>query len=41
MLRRMARGSGTTETFAPADVRKETGGFADLIIGTLRKEGVI
>ena len=33
--------SGTTETFAPADVKKETSGFADLIIGTLRKQGVI
>jgi hypothetical protein len=33
--------SGTTETFAPQDVKKETAGFADIIIGTLRKQGII
>jgi hypothetical protein len=33
--------SGTTETFSPADVKKETAGFADIIIGALRKQGVI
>jgi hypothetical protein len=33
--------SGTTETFSPRDVRKETAGFADVIIGALRKQGII
>jgi hypothetical protein len=33
--------SGTTETFSPRDVKKETAGFADLIIGALRKQGII
>jgi hypothetical protein len=33
--------SGTTETFAPTDVRKETARYADAIIGALRKQGVI
>jgi hypothetical protein len=33
--------SGTTETLAPTDVKKETAGFAAIIIGALRKEGII
>jgi hypothetical protein len=33
--------SGTTETFSPKDVKKETGDFAEVIIGALRKEGII
>ena len=33
--------SGTTETFAPTDVKKETARYADTIIGALRKQGVI
>jgi hypothetical protein len=33
--------SGTTETFSPADVAKETRGFAKIIIDALRKSGVI
>jgi hypothetical protein len=33
--------SGTTETFAPTDIKKETAGYAELIIGALRKQGVI
>jgi hypothetical protein len=33
--------SGTTETFAPSDLKKETAAFADLIIGALRKQKVI
>jgi hypothetical protein len=33
--------SGTTETFDPTDVKQETAAFADLIIGTLRKEKII
>jgi hypothetical protein len=33
--------SGTTETFAPEDVRKETRGFAKIIIAALKKQGVI
>jgi hypothetical protein len=33
--------SGTTETFAPQNVRKETQGFAKVIIGALKKQGVI
>jgi len=33
--------SGITETFAPQDVRKETQGFAKIIIGALKKQGVI
>jgi hypothetical protein len=33
--------SGTTETFSPTDVAKETRGFAKIIIGALKKEGII
>jgi hypothetical protein len=33
--------SGTTETFAPADVKEETAGLAQIIIAALRKQGVI
>jgi hypothetical protein len=33
--------SGITETFAPRDVKKETAGFARIIIGALKKQGVI
>jgi len=33
--------SGTTETFSPKDVRKETAGFSKVIIGALRKRGLI
>jgi hypothetical protein len=33
--------SGTTETFAPQDVRKETRGFAKVIIEALKKQGII
>lgn len=33
--------SGTTETFSPKDVKKETAGFAKVIIGALRKRGLI
>jgi hypothetical protein len=33
--------SGTTETFAPTDVAKETRGFAKIIIGALKKAGVV
>jgi len=33
--------SGTTETFSPKDVKKETTEFAEIIIGALRKEGII
>ncbi len=33
--------SGTTETLAPTDVRKETARYADAIIEALRKQGVI
>jgi hypothetical protein len=33
--------SGTTETFAPEDVAKETRGFAKIIIGALRKAGIV
>jgi hypothetical protein len=33
--------SGTTETFSPVDVKKETAGFADIVIGALRKQAVI
>ena len=33
--------SGTTETFAPEDVKKETQGFAKIIIEALKKQGVI
>jgi hypothetical protein len=33
--------SGTTETFSPQDVKKETRGFAKVIIEALRKEGVL
>ena len=33
--------SGTTQTFAPTEVKKETAGFAKVIIGALRKEGII
>lgn len=33
--------SGTTETFSPKDVRKETAGFAKVIIAALRKHGLV
>jgi hypothetical protein len=33
--------SGTTETFAPDDVQKETAGFADKIIAAMSKDGMI
>jgi hypothetical protein len=33
--------SGTTETFSPQDVRKETQGFAKIIIDALTKQGII
>jgi hypothetical protein len=33
--------SGITETFAPQDVKKETTGFARIIIDALKKQGVI
>jgi hypothetical protein len=33
--------SGTTEAFAPTDVKRETAGFAQMIIGALRKQGII
>ena len=33
--------SGMTETFSPQDVRKETEGFAKVIIEALRKQGLI
>ena len=33
--------SGMTETFAPQDVKKETRGFAKVIIGALREQGII
>jgi len=33
--------SGTTETLEPTDVRKSTQGFAEQMIKTLKKEGVI
>lgn len=33
--------SGTTETFSPTDVKKETTGFAAVIIEALRKQGII
>lgn len=33
--------SGTTQTFAPQDVAKETPGFAKIIIDALKKQGVI
>jgi len=33
--------SGTTETFAPTDVKKETKEFAQIIIAALKKAGVI
>jgi hypothetical protein len=33
--------SGMTETFAPTEVKKETAGFARIIIGAMRKEGII
>ena len=33
--------SGTTETFSPQDVRKETQGFAKIIIDALKKQGII
>jgi hypothetical protein len=33
--------SGSTETFSPVDIKKETAGFADIIIGALRKQRVI
>jgi len=33
--------SGTTETFSPRDVKKETQGFAEVIIGALREHGIL
>ncbi len=33
--------SGTTETFAPSDLKKETTGFAKVVIKALVKEGLI
>lgn len=33
--------SGTTETFAPADLKKETAGFAKVVIEALAKESLI
>ncbi len=33
--------SGTTETFAPSDLKKETTGFAKVVIEALVKEGLI
>lgn len=33
--------SGTTETFSPKDVKKETAGFAKVIIAALRKRGIV
>ncbi len=33
--------SGTTETFSPTDVAKETPGFAKVIIGALKKAGIV
>lgn len=33
--------SGTTQTFSPQDVAKETPGFAKIIIGALKQAGVI
>ena len=33
--------SGTTETFDPTDVAKETRGFAKIIIAALKKDGII
>jgi hypothetical protein len=33
--------SGTTETFSPSDVAKETPGFAKIIIAALQKAGII
>lgn len=33
--------SGTTETFAPEDLKKETTGFAKTVISALEKEGLI
>ncbi len=33
--------SGTTETFSPQDVKKETQGFAKIIIDALKKQGII
>jgi hypothetical protein len=33
--------SGMTESFAPTDVKKETGAFAEVIIGALRKAHII
>jgi hypothetical protein len=33
--------SGITETFAPEDVKKETQGFAKVIIEALKKQGII
>lgn len=33
--------SGTTETFSPTDVAKETRGFAKIIIDALKKAGVV
>lgn len=33
--------SGTTETFSPTDVAKETRGFAKIIIAALKKAGIV
>jgi hypothetical protein len=33
--------SGTTQTFSPTDVKKETPGFARIIISALQKNGII
>jgi hypothetical protein len=33
--------SGITQTFSPTDVKKETAGFADVIIRALREQGII
>lgn len=33
--------SGTTETFSPKDVKKETAGFARVIIDALKKQGIV
>jgi len=33
--------SGTTETFAPTDIKKETAGFAKVVMDVLAKEGLI
>jgi len=33
--------SGTTETFSPKDVKRETTGFSKIIIEALRKQGIV